>query len=124
MNKIKISLPYPPSINHYYSRSGNNVFIKKSGKDFRKKVSFLFVLSKYKKLNGQLKIEILLYPPDRRKRDIDNVLKPLLDSLQHAGAFDDDSQIINLIIKKKDVKKEGYVFVNIEECATIKQSKG
>jgi hypothetical protein len=28
-----------------------------------------------------------LAPPDRRRRDIDNVQKPLLDALQHGGAY-------------------------------------
>jgi hypothetical protein len=30
-------------------------------------------------------VEILLYPPDNRRRDIDNYTKGLFDALTHAG---------------------------------------
>ena len=41
-------------------------------------------------------MNIQLFPPDRRRRDIDNVLKPLLDALEHGKAYIDDSQIKKL----------------------------
>lgn len=31
--------------------------------------------------------------PDRRRRDLDNILKALFDALTHAGLWLDDSQI-------------------------------
>ena len=36
----------------------------------------------------------------RRRRDLDNILKSLLDSLTHAGVWEDDSQITDLRIRK------------------------
>ena len=33
------------------------------------------------------------YPPDKRRRDLDNIQKSLWDALQHGGAYRDDSQI-------------------------------
>ena len=45
--------------------------------------------------------------PDRRRRDIDNVGKALLDALQHAGCFDDDEQIDVLHIERRTVIKGG-----------------
>jgi hypothetical protein len=32
-------------------------------------------------------MSIIVHPPDRRRRDIDNVQKALLDALQHGGAY-------------------------------------
>ena len=49
-------------------------------------------------LLGEIKLSVTLCPPDNRKRDIDNPMKALLDSLQHGLAFLDDNQI-----KKMDV---------------------
>ena len=32
---IKLELPYPPSVNHYWGQSGKNKFLGKKGKEFR-----------------------------------------------------------------------------------------
>ena len=36
---------------------------------------------------------VLLYPPQKRNRDLDNYQKALFDSLTHAGVWVDDRQI-------------------------------
>lgn len=41
----------------------------------------------------RIRLDILACPPDRRKRDLDNILKALIDSLQHASIYNDDNQI-------------------------------
>jgi crossover junction endodeoxyribonuclease RusA len=41
-------------------------------------------------------MKIYIYPPDKRKRDIDGILKATLDSLQKAAVYDDDCQIKKL----------------------------
>jgi crossover junction endodeoxyribonuclease RusA len=56
-----------------------------------------------------------MYPPDKRKRDVDNVLKALLDALRVGGAYSDDSQIGRLLIERKAPKKGGEVIVRISE---------
>ena len=56
---------------------------------------------------------ISLFPPDRRKRDLDNVLKALLDALQHAGCYDDDSQLDDIRIVRCEVRKGGSCVVVI-----------
>lgn len=58
-------------------------------------------------LEGRLAVRIALFPPDYRKRDIDNVLKPLLDACEHAGCYENDSQIDELQINRRDVVKGG-----------------
>ena len=40
----------------------------------------------------RLGIEILVYPPDKRCRDIDNILKGVLDSLVTCGLMFDDGK--------------------------------
>ncbi len=61
-----------------------------------------------------------VYPPDRRRRDLDNVLKALLDSLAHAKVYEDDSQIDVLVVDRKEVCGKGYVVVNVEELCETK----
>ena len=54
------------------------------------------------------------HPPDRRKRDIDNIIKPILDALQHAGLFDDDFQIQKITATRHDVQDGGVVVILVE----------
>lgn len=54
---------------------------------------------------ARLTVALVAYPPDRRARDLDNILKAALDALQHAQAFDDDSQIDRLIVDRGEVRK-------------------
>ena len=104
---MHLELPYPPSVNHYWGQSGNRRFIGKKGVAFRAAVVAAFENSKGNMIEGRLAVHIELYPPDRRKRDIDNVLKALLDACEHAGCYENDSLIDELHIIRKDVIKDG-----------------
>lgn len=41
-------------------------------------------------------LRIFLWFPDRRRRDLDNALKSILDALTKGGAYHDDSQVAEL----------------------------
>ena len=98
---IILDLPYPPTINHYYGRTrSGRVFIKAGGKAYRSQV--IALLSNYKGITGKVSMSVDIYPPDRRKRDVDNILKALCDALTHAGIYEDDSQIYKLLITKHE----------------------
>ena len=99
---INIDLPWPPSINHYWRHTKNGHYISNEGKTYRQLVLFhgLKYRDKFPK-DARLSVYIEAYPPDKRKRDLDNVLKSLLDALQHAGIYQDDSQIDLLTIIRK-----------------------
>ncbi len=66
---------------------------------------------------GRMAVSIEVFPPDRRKRDVDNLLKSLVDALQHAGVFPDDSQIIWLLVYRAAVIRGGRVVVTIRDLA-------
>jgi crossover junction endodeoxyribonuclease RusA len=72
-------------------------------------------LSGARPLEGRLSFTALLYPKDRRRRDVDNVLKSLLDSLAHAGTMHDDSQIKVLHVVMNEPDGEARVEVRMEE---------
>ena len=44
-------------------------------------------------MQGPLRCCLYFVPPDRRRRDLDNLYKCLFDALGHAGVYEDDSQI-------------------------------
>jgi crossover junction endodeoxyribonuclease RusA len=58
-------------------------------------------------------VEILLYPPDNRRRDIDNYTKGLFDALTHAGVWEDDSQVKRMLVEWGPVVPKGKVEITI-----------
>lgn len=66
-------------------------------------------------LTGRLAVTIHAFPPDRRRRDLDNLMKALLDSLEHAGVYEDDSQIDMLQVFRADIVDDGEISISIEE---------
>ncbi len=114
---LEFELPYPPSVNHYWRRVGARTLISRGGRAFRQEVCAILAARGVRPLAGPLEMEIVVHPPDRRRRDIDNVQKALLDALQHGGAYEDDSQIIRLAIEKGDPVEGGKTLVQIKEVS-------
>lgn len=110
-----LTLPYPPSVNTYWRHVGARVLISKHGRQYRTEVCKQLRTKRIQPIEGDLIVDITINPPDRRRRDVDNVLKALLDSLQFAGAFEDDSQIVRLTIEKHEpLPKDGKATVRIQ----------
>ncbi len=99
MNKLLIELPWPPSVNHYYRRVGHRTLISREGRKYRKEICAILRNLHVRPLSKDLSMTVDAYPPDKRRRDADNILKSLLDALQHAGAYQDDSQIKKLSVE-------------------------
>lgn len=115
---MTLTLPWPPSVNHYWLRNRNgSVRVSGAGVAFR-----LQVMSLYRgpTMTGRLAVVVDLYPPDKRRRDIDNVGgKALLDALAHAGVYADDSQIDDLHIRRRDVVPPGRVVVTVSAMEAL-----
>lgn len=114
---LQFDLPFPPSLNHYWRRVGARTLISRGGRAFRAAVCSHLAARRIKPLSGPLAVQIDVFPPDHRRRDIDNLQKALLDALQHGGAYHDDSQIVSLTIHKREVVPEGRTHVSIEKAA-------
>ena len=114
MNKISLSLPYPPSVNHYWrfsARGGKPCwYICSEGQNFRRAVWAELKLrhAAHKAFMSDVKLVAWIHPPDRRKRDLDNVLKAIRDSLQSAGVYAKDSQFSKYHVERWDGGK-GHV---------------
>lgn len=121
---INLRLPYPPSINHYYVRTKKGMAIKSEGKWYRQQVGFLVAIARLqRKFLGNEKVQVTIhaFTPDRIPRDVDNILKCLLDALTDAHVWGNDKQVYDLhITKDYDTQKKGYVEVTVSE---IKEEK-
>jgi crossover junction endodeoxyribonuclease RusA len=90
--------------------------ISKTGKEFKTQVSDYVMEYRVPKLGkARLEMQVILYPRDRRKQDIDNRIKALWDALGDAGVFDDDEQIDILMVSRGEIKKGGGCLVIIQE---------
>lgn len=87
----------PLSVNAMY---GGRKYLTSKGKAIREAIAWEARMQwKGKELGGELAVRAVVYFPDRKRRDIDNILKCLLDSLTGI-AWVDDSQIVSLTLER------------------------
>lgn len=116
---VKFSLPWPPTVNHYWRRVMINgkprTLISKAGRQYRKTAVSVLRLIAFNGAvrKGSIAVHIDAFPPDRRARDLDNLPKAVLDAITHAQVWDDDSQVDDLRIVRKQVVKGGELVVRI-----------
>lgn len=106
---IKLTLPWPPSVNRYWRSVNGRVLIAAAGRRYRTDVELVYRLQSLTGGGcGSLLVEVSIdaWLPDLRRRDIDNILKAPLDALTHAGLWDDDSQVVQLSIRKAGMDRE------------------
>lgn len=93
---------WPPSANHAWRHVGNRTLISAAGRDFRREIEKYGTLLRLEKklplesILEQISVRLILYPPDSRRRDLDNYFKATLDALTHSRVWRDDSQIKQL----------------------------
>ena len=112
---IELNLPYPPSINHYFSYYQGRPVLSKDARAYRHQVRRIAIARGIKPLMGKLAVRIEIAPPDDRRRDCDNVQKAVLDALQNAGLFWDDSQVVWLLSIKCEQQAKGGVKVKLDD---------
>lgn len=109
-----ITLPWPPSSNTYWRRNGSRYFISTKGQKYREMVVRACLECERFDTEDRLCVSIIAHPPDKRRRDLDNLFKSILDSLQAAKVFPDDSQIDYLSIRRSD-SRFGMIEVTVEK---------
>lgn len=111
---IRLTLPFPPSVNRYWRHVGRRTLISRAGRQFRERVCSDVAARELTPMDGRLAVSIGLHPRDRRRFDADNFCKAPLDALEHAGLYADDAQITHLEIDKRDPVRGGECEVLIE----------
>jgi len=127
---IELELPWPPSVNNYKqigrmitTANGKLLQTRKNSPETNRYYYEAWV--KIRALRGQdglklplsamISIEVDAYPPDNKKRDLDNILKVLLDSLVRGGLIVDDSQVARLLVERKAIIPQGKVIIRVTE---------
>lgn len=122
LDMLTFTLPWPPSVNTYWRSvivqgpRGPRVklLISEKGREYRKRVAAIVQQKQERMAPGRYDVWIDAHPPDKRKRDLDNLPKAILDSLAHAGVYVDDGMIDKLSIQRcKPLKGTGMVYVTV-----------
>lgn len=107
-----LTLPFPPSVNSYWRHNRGRTHISSEGKAYRQQVAqHVAVAAQPQQGQARLSVYVEVYPPDKRRRDLDNMFKAVLDALAHAGVYEDDSQIDKLSIERRPVRTAGQLVV-------------
>jgi len=124
---VTLQLPFPPSVNTYWRHvslkgRGMATIISERGRKYRKEVMDFMAMRPPHRLNSRLEVHIKLTMPDRRRRDLDNYFKALLDALTHSGVWLDDEQIDILQVSRLEIESPGCARVEIYELPTIEET--
>ena len=114
---MTLTLAWPPSVNTYYRHVGHKTLISAAGRAYRANVLASVTEQGTPRTKGRVRVTAIAHPPDKRRRDLDNLWKSLLDSLTHALVIEDDSLIDDLRITRAEPQKPGRIILTIEAIA-------
>jgi len=104
--KRELTLPFPPSLNRYWRNVRGRTLLSANGRNYRVAATLAARTALLEPFgSASVAVSIVAWLPDARRRDADNLLKGALDALAHAGVYDDDSQIVDLRIRKGGIDR-------------------
>jgi len=104
----------PPSVNAYWRTSCNGkfprVYISTKGKEFKEAMSWIAKQHIKTPLKNDVSLEIEYHITAIVGKDIDNILKAILDSL-NGIVYEDDKQITELAVRKIRKSKSNKLII-------------
>lgn len=110
---MKLELEYPPSSNRYWRNFRGRMVVSDEARAYKEMTCMMAKQQGADCTDAPVAVSMHIRRPAKR-RDIDNHIKVLLDSLQGA-AYANDSQIVELHITMEDNRKNPGVAVEISE---------
>lgn len=113
---VTLTLPFPTTANNVHSVARGRKVLSARGRRYKQTVATAVLVAGLPKAppGARLKVTLDVYPPDRRKRDIANCEKAVVDSCVAAGVLEDDCLIDELLIRRREVFKGGKVVITFE----------
>jgi len=89
------------SVNKMYFQQGRRRVLTKDYRDYKETIKKIIGFKRLPPVINEVKIKLVYFQPDNRKRDIDNIIKPILDGITQSGYWADDSIVIKVTAEKK-----------------------
>jgi crossover junction endodeoxyribonuclease RusA len=93
---IELSLPFPPTTNNLYANGKKGRYRTPTYDAWLKEAGWALNIQRPGSIEGQYRLTITAQRPDRRARDVDNLIKPLSDLLKKHGVIEDDSKALSV----------------------------
>src|SRR5512147_2262060 len=87
---ISLNLPWPPSVNAIWRKNKRSVYRSSKYVSWIKQASWIAKIGKHQPIKGEFSATIILNPPNKRRIDIDNRVKVLLDLAEKTGLIEND----------------------------------
>lgn len=113
---ISLHLPYPPTANTIWIRARKGMRRSEGYMSWLEKAGWEVKQQRPSKVAGPYALSLIATRPDKRKRDLDNLLKPVSDLLVKMGIVADDSLCES--ISARWVTGEPGVQVTVEAMKT------
>ncbi len=117
MNEIKLTLPYPPSVNHLYATFRGRRITSAKGRRFKADIALLARQQGARLLNGDLSVTFRVFRP-KKTGDLDNRLKISQDALKGI-CFEDDRQIIEIHAFRFDDKANPRIEIEVKQLRPV-----
>lgn len=124
---VAVWLPVPPSVNKYWRRGKSKTYRSKSANEFRARarelVRYAILAQKASSkvpFDERMEIELVYRPPDRRPRDLDNILKAVLDALCYGSLITDDELFDRITLVRGPVSRaKAGVYLRVRRTTPI-----
>jgi crossover junction endodeoxyribonuclease RusA len=112
-----IDLPLLSSLNRLWRSNRGRVHRSVPYAAWLKEAGWSLLQQRPKRLTGWVRISIAAGVPDRRRRDLDNTLKALLDLLVEHQVIEDDARVAAIEVRWDGAVPAGRVL--LEVCSSI-----
>ncbi|WP_395443596.1 RusA family crossover junction endodeoxyribonuclease [Caulobacter sp. UC70_42] len=111
---IAVSLPYPPSANRLWRAVKGRNIKSAAYREWEGRALVAIAQQRPGHIDGPYSIHIEATRPDRRRRDLGNLEKPLSDALVSAGVVRDDCEAVRILVEWAPGEPSKDAVVHIE----------
>lgn len=115
MQTIKIEVDKIWSYQTLVFKNGKNTYRKQVYKDYIKEMYYKGMNRLEKLESRSIGLKITFYCKTRTVGDLDNIAKPVMDTLEHYGIIENDRYVTELILKKVYGSKQNIIEIEIKE---------
>lgn len=114
---MRLWLPFPPNTNNLFANGSRGRFPTPRYKAWTVAATEALSRQRVRRVKGRYRLVLIFDRPDRRKRDLDGVLKAPIDILVKAGVTPDDSLCSRIVASwaSDEPVKDAQVTIIISE---------